>query len=84
MIALKHYIAYWRYFNDHCYSSNEEPYTYTDCERFLTKEEAEKKVAEEFSKFSLCPMSDVEWFADKYLSNASKSFYVKECDKIYF
>lgn len=83
MIKLKHYIARWEYFDSSRHFGGYPQSFFHLCERYLKKEEAEKRVSEELEKFKKCEVSDVEWFIKSYLNNIEKYFFVEECDEIY-
>ena len=85
MIEIEHYVAYWTIFDISAHFNGEHQSFFTKTERFRTKEEAEKKVAEELELFKVdtVPISSAKWFKELYLDNIDEHFKVYESHKIY-
>ena len=86
MIEMDHYVARWTIFDANAHFNKEyEPSFLIRTERFRTKEEAEKKVAEELEKFKADtePISGFKWFKELYLDKIDEHFKVYKSHEIY-
>lgn len=85
MIEIEHYVAYWMVYDASAHFNGAHQAFFNRTERFRTKEEAEKKVAEELEAFKVNTeqISSVKWFKEWYLDKIDKYFKVCESHKIY-
>lgn len=85
MIEMEHYVAYWTIFDASAYFNGAHQSFFIRTERFRTKEEADKKVAEELEKFKAFTeqISNTKWFKELYLDKIDDHFKVYESHKIY-
>ena len=82
MIEMKHYVAHWEMFDADSYYNGGTSVGHKH-ERFRSKQEAEKKVAEELEKFKAAPVSSTEWFKEWYLVDLDTHFKVTKENEIY-
>lgn len=80
MIEKEHYVAYWTIFDVKAYFNGEPQAFFVITKRFRTKEEAEKKVAEELEKFKVDTeqISSTDWFKRLYSDKIDEHFKVYE------
>lgn len=85
MIEMEHYVAYWTFFDVSAHFNGAHQSFFVKTERFRTKEEAEKKVAEELKKFKADtePISGAKWLKELYLDKIDEHFKVYKSHEIY-
>lgn len=85
MIEMEHYVAYWTIFDVRAHFNGAHQSFFVRTERFRTKEEAEKKVAEELETFKVSTeqISSAKWFKEWYLDKIDEHFNVYESHRIY-
>ena len=69
MIEKEHYVAYWTIFDVKAYFNGEPQALFVITKRFRTKEEAEKKVAEELEKFKILIMKILVMYPKNQIIN---------------